>query len=139
MLYLIKGGGKDLLAEGLVVLEAFERFLGSTLMGLPLAVTHGITGIDAAQDNRRAEDGILVGVGEGVNKFKLDGDTILLGPLDESRLEILLGLDEVVEVEMLFNEAVDNELAAAIIALVEIKGAHQGLKGIAADVAVVGR
>ena len=32
VLCLIKGGGKDLLTEGLVVLEAFERFLGSTLM-----------------------------------------------------------------------------------------------------------
>ena len=82
--FLTHGGGKDLLIEGLVALEAVKGFLGGALMGFFLAVALSIAGINAAQNDRRAEDGVLIGIGIGVHEFKLDGDTILLGPLDEA-------------------------------------------------------
>ena len=107
-----------------VVLEALEGFLGSALVGLLLAVAHGVAGIDAAQDDGGAEYGIFVGVAVGVNEFKLDGHPILLGPLDEARLEVLLGLDQVVEVKVALNQPLDDETAATAVALVEIDGAH---------------
>lgn len=81
---LIDGGGKDLLAEGLVALETVKRFLGGALMGFFFAVAHSIAGVDTAQDDCRAEDGVLVGIGIRVHEFKLDGDAILLGPLDKT-------------------------------------------------------
>ena len=68
----VGGGGEDLLAELLVVLQAVERLLGRALVGFLLAVALGIAGEDAAQQYCRAEDGVLVCVGIGVNEFKLD-------------------------------------------------------------------
>ena len=124
-------------AELCVVLEALEGFLGGTLVRLLFAVAHGVAGIDAAQDDGGAEYGVLVGVAVRVNEFKLDGHPILLGPLDEARLEVLLGLDQVVEVKMALDQSFDDETAATAVALVEIDGAHEGLEGIAAQVAVV--
>ena len=47
-------------------------------MGLFLAVAHAIAGIDSAQENSGAEDGVLVSIGVGVNEFKVDGDAIYL-------------------------------------------------------------
>ena len=119
------------------MVEAVESFLGCALVRFLLAVAHGVAGVDAAQDDCRAEDGVLVGVAVGVHKFKLDGYAVLLCPLDEARLEILFGLYQIVEVEVLFYQAVDDKLAAALVALVEIDRTHECLEGIAADVAVV--
>ncbi len=76
--------GQHLLAELLIVLEAVQCLLGRCLVGLFLAVAVGIAGIDASQDDGSAEYGVLVGIGVAVNELKLDGDPVLLGPLDES-------------------------------------------------------
>ena len=127
-----------MLAELLVLLEAVKGLLGCALVGLLLAVALGVAGIDAAQNNGGAEHRVLVGVGVGIDKFKLDGYPVPLGPLDESRLEVLVGLDQVIQVEVFFYQAVDDELAAALIALVQIDGSDERLEGIAAKVAVMG-
>ena len=124
-------------AELLVMGQAVKGFLGCALVGLFLAVAHSIAGIDATQDDSGAEDGVLVGVGIGIDKFKLDGNMILLCPLDETRLEVLFGFDQIVEIEMLFNQAVNDEFATVPVALVQIDSAHKRFQSIAADVAVV--
>jgi len=74
-----------------------------------------------------------------IDELKLDGDPVLLGPLDKAGLEVLLGLDQIVEVEALFYQAVDDKSAAALVALIQVHGADECLQRIAADVAVVGR
>ena len=55
----VGGGGEDLLAELLVVLQAVERLFGRALVGFLLAVAHGVAGVDASQDDGGAENGVL--------------------------------------------------------------------------------
>ena len=132
------GRREYLFAELRVLLQAFEGLLGGALVGLLLAIAYSIACVDTRKDDRGAEYGVLVGVGVGVNELKLDGDSVLLCPLDEAGLEVLLGLDQVVQVKELLDQTVDDEFAAAFVSLVQIDGPDEGLKGIAADVAVVG-
>ena len=108
-------------------------------MRLLLAVAVGFAGIEPSQVNGSAEYGVIVFVSTGVHKRIFDGDVVLLCPFYQSGLEVLLGLDEVIEVEVFLNQAVDDESAATFIALVEIYGTNDCLEGIAAHVAVVCR
>ena len=132
-------GRQHLLAELGIVLQAFKGFLGCALVGFLLAVSCGIAGIDSAQDDCSAENRVFIGIGVRIYQFKLNRDSVLLGPLDEAGLVILLGLNQVVKVKVLLYQAIDDKLAASLIALVKIYCSHERLQCVAAEVAVMGR
>ena len=123
--------------EGGVGAEALEGFLRSILVRLLLAVARTVGSKLPADDDRRLEDGVVVFVIHGVNKFVLDVEVVLLGPLDETRLEVLVGFDQFGQVKVLADDALDDKLVAALIAVVEVEGSDECFKRIAVDVTVV--
>ena len=106
-------------------------------MGFLLAVALGVAGKVTAQNNGCSEYGGIVIVGIGVDEVILDRDVILLCPLYQAGLEVLFGLDQIVEIEVSFDEPLDDEVAASLVPLVKIDGTDERLEGVATDVTVV--
>ena len=63
-------------------------------MRLLLAISGAVGGKLSANDDCCLEDGVVVFVADGIDKRILDGEVILLRPLDEARLVVLVGFDE---------------------------------------------
>ena len=136
---MLGGGGEDLAGEHGLVVDALQGLSRRVLVRFFLAVARAVGHEDAAEQHRGLEDGVILGVVIGVHEFEVDAHVVFLGPLNETRLVVLLGLDEVFEVEVLLDDAVDDKRPAGAISLVDVDGSDECLEGIATDVTVVRR
>ena len=69
--------------------------------------------------------------------IELHLDAVLLGPLQELRLEVNLLIGHLVDIDHLGQDTFLHEAHHGIIALIQIDCTNQGLKGIASHIAVM--
>lgn len=123
-----------MLAEARVVLDALHGFLGCGLVRLFLAVSYAVGREDSAKQYGCFEHGIVLRVVIGVDKLKLNVDAIFLSPLYESRLEVLLGVDQRVDVDISLDDALGDESCAGFVAAVEVERSHKCFHGVTGDI-----
>ena len=129
---------QDTVDELRLAAELHEGFFGGLLVAFFFGEAFAFAGGDAFEDGIGAE---LGAVARGVYAFvelEFELDAVLLAPFEELALEVDLLACHVVKVDELADDAVAYEPVAVAVATVEIDGTHEGFKGVATQIIVVG-
>ena len=131
-------GAEDAVEEFRFAAELGECLFRCVLVAFFLGETLAVAGKQAFDDDGGLERRCTAVVVATVALLKLHADAVLLAPFEQFALEVHLLVRHPFEVEHSSDDTLFDKTESVVETAVEIDSAHQGFKGVAAQVRVVG-
>ena len=130
-------GCHDAARQFLIAAHTLECLLGCVLLALLLRETGSLSGFDVLQQGVALErHGVFLSRHFGL-RGELDVNAVLLAPLDEFALVVFLAAGQILEVEVLVDDALLEEAEAVAVTTVKVNGTDKGFERVPGEVAVV--